>query len=231
MRLAPIVIANTFPGKKYPTLEDAYKSQKLISEPTDPEGEYIDDKDIKPVLEMASLSCRETHDAVVAETVTEMFATTLHCALHGLSKKNIVNYCARWLTKNEYFDCYQDNASKLIDRALNEEGAELCDLGGYIVDAFAIALWGFLNSNSFKDGMLMVICLGGDADTNAAIYGQLAGAYYGYDAIPKEWRDNVYDADEIVKLADSLLAMKTCPIIRTRFEDDKYFKGVKDAKI
>ena len=30
--------------------------------------------------------------------------------------------------------------------------------------------------------------LGDDADTVGAIYGQLAGAYYGADAIPEDWK-------------------------------------------
>lgn len=97
-------------------------------------------------------------------------------------------------------------------------------LGGYIVDAFAIALWGFLHSDSFGDGMIKVIQLGGDTDTNAACYGQLAGAYYGYKAIPKEWRDGIMSGDELVALADKLFAMKKCPIIRTRFEDNDNFE-------
>jgi ADP-ribosyl-[dinitrogen reductase] hydrolase len=71
---------------------------------------------------------------------------------------------------------------------------------------------------------MAVIRLGGDADTNAACYGQLAGAYYGYKKIPKEWRDGVYLADELIEVADELLRMPECPIIRTRFEDDEHFK-------
>ena len=96
--------------------------------------------------------------------------------------------------------------------------------GGYIVDTFAIALWGLQNFKNFKDGMMAVIRLGGDTDTNAACYGQLAGAYYGYEAIPEEWRKGVYLSDELVKIADELLEMDECVIKRTRFEDDEFFK-------
>ena len=74
--------------------------------------------------------------------------------------------------------------------------------------------------------MLKVLRLGGDVDTNAACYGQIAGAYYGYNAIPKEWRDGIYDANDIVKIADKLLDMKRCPIIRSRFEDDDHFEAI-----
>jgi ADP-ribosylglycohydrolase len=64
---------------------------------------------------------------------------------------------------------------------------------GYIVSALEAALWAFWsNTNSFKDGALAAVNLGDDADTTAAIYGQLAGAYYGYQNLRKEWKQKVY---------------------------------------
>ena len=66
MRLAPIIIANTFPAKKYPTLQDGYKEGNLVIDPGDDNGEYIDQKDIEPTLDMAVLSCRETHNSIAA---------------------------------------------------------------------------------------------------------------------------------------------------------------------
>lgn len=94
----------------------------------------------------------------------------------------------------------------------------------HALDSYDIAMWGLINFDSFLYGMLGVLGLGGDADTNAAIYGQLAGAYYGYDLIPAEWKYEVYLADEIKDIADKLCAMKSYKIIRTRFEDDNHFK-------
>ena len=70
--------------------------------------------------------------------------------------------------------------------------------------------------------------LGGDTDTNCAIYGQLAGAYYGLRKIPKRWVNNMAISDKaIIELVDKLLKMKSCPIIRTRFEEDIYFENPK----
>ncbi|MBR2709955.1 ADP-ribosylglycohydrolase family protein [Candidatus Saccharibacteria bacterium] len=225
MRLAPIIIANTFPKKKYPTLKEGYKKGELAVDPKDENGEYIELNDIKPTIDMAVLSCRETHNSIAAELATALFATMLYSALHGLDKNNIAAYCSRWMDPDEDYDQFWiENIDNLVGRALDKDGEKLCDLGGYIVDTFAIALWGLLNYDNFKDGMMAVIRLGGDTDTNAACYGQLAGAYYGYEAIPEEWRKGVYHADELVEIADKLLEMPKCPIIKTRFEDNKYFK-------
>ena len=224
MRLAPVIIANTFPKKKYPTLQDGYKKGGLTTSPEDGDSEYIELEDIEPTIDMAVLSCRETHNSIAAEATTALFSTMLYCALHGLSKNHIVTYCSRWIMDEEYDRFYQDNFRYLVERALEKDENRLCNLGGYIVDAFAIAMWGLIHFDNFKDGMMAVIRLGGDTDTNAACYGQLAGAYYGYEAIPEEWRNGVYLSDELVEIADKLLAMPKCPVIRTRFEDDKNFR-------
>jgi len=58
---------------------------------------------------------------------------------------------------------------------------------GYVVESLEAALWAFHRSESFKDGALLAVNLGDDADTTGAVYGQLAGAFYGASAIPKRW--------------------------------------------
>jgi hypothetical protein len=51
----------------------------------------------------------------------------------------------------------------------------------------------------------MAVNLGDDADTTGAVYGQLAGAYYGETGIPGEWLQKLARRDLIVKLAEGLL--------------------------
>jgi FAD/FMN-containing dehydrogenase len=76
--------------------------------------------------------------------------------------------------------------------------------GGYVVDALEAALWALRSTATFEDGALAAANLGDDADTTAAIYGQLAGAIYGLDGIPARWRERVHRAGEILALADAL---------------------------
>ena len=59
---------------------------------------------------------------------------------------------------------------------------------GYVVDSLEAALWAFDRSNSFREGALLAVNLGDDADTTGAVYGQIAGAFYGVEQIPSEWR-------------------------------------------
>ncbi|CAM4791332.1 unnamed protein product [Rotaria magnacalcarata] len=64
---------------------------------------------------------------------------------------------------------------------------------GYIINALEAALWAFYyDENSFEKGLLDVVNLGDETNTTAAIYGQLAGAYYGYDCVPDKWKKQMY---------------------------------------
>jgi len=57
---------------------------------------------------------------------------------------------------------------------------------GYVVESLEAALWAFDRSDSFGEGALLAVNLGDDADTTGAIYGQIAGAFYGAEQIPAE---------------------------------------------
>jgi ADP-ribosyl-[dinitrogen reductase] hydrolase len=78
---------------------------------------------------------------------------------------------------------------------------------GYVVDSFEAALWAFDRSNSFREGALLAVNLGDDADTTGAIYGHIAGAFYGAEQIPAEWRAKLTRRDFIQDKADELFAM------------------------
>lgn len=67
------------------------------------------------------------------------------------------------------------------------------------------ALACFLTTTSFQEAVVAAIKLGGDTDTTAAITGALAGACYGYEAIPEAWRTGVEDAERIRSLEIELL--------------------------
>lgn len=75
---------------------------------------------------------------------------------------------------------------------------------GYVVQSLEAALWAFDRSSSFQEGCLLAVNLGDDADTTGAVYGQLAGAYYGAEGIPQAWRECLAQADQIQHLAEEL---------------------------
>lgn len=77
---------------------------------------------------------------------------------------------------------------------------------GYVVDSLEAAIWCLLNTRSYKECVLMAVNLGGDTDTIAAIAGGLAGALYGYDAIPFEWLDTLIKRECIEEMCERACA-------------------------
>jgi ADP-ribosyl-[dinitrogen reductase] hydrolase len=72
--------------------------------------------------------------------------------------------------------------------------------------ALAAGLWAFSSTDNFRDAVLFAANLGGNSDVVASIAGQLAGAHYGFSAIPPSWRNGLMQKDLIESYADRLLA-------------------------
>jgi len=83
---------------------------------------------------------------------------------------------------------------------------------GYVVDSLEAALWAFHKTNNFRDGALFAANLGDDADTTGAIYGQIAGAYYGFGGLPEDWLEKLAWRKQIQRLADHLFTAATTQV-------------------
>lgn len=79
---------------------------------------------------------------------------------------------------------------------------------GYVIDTLEAALWAFFNTISFEEGAVRAVNLGDDADTVGAVYGGLAGAYYGFEAIPTRWTQAMRNKDLLDKVSEGLEALK-----------------------
>jgi len=75
---------------------------------------------------------------------------------------------------------------------------------GYVVKSLEAALWAFWNTNTFQEGALLAVNLGDDADTTGAVYGQIAGAYYGLSGIPHHWLEKLAWKEKLISLATQL---------------------------
>ncbi|MCF8079861.1 MAG: ADP-ribosylglycohydrolase family protein [Desulfobacterales bacterium] len=73
-----------------------------------------------------------------------------------------------------------------------------------MVDSLEAALWAFHRSDSFKEGALLAVNLGNDADTTGAVYGQIAGTYYGIEGIQINWIEKLALGSKIEEYADRL---------------------------
>ncbi|WP_200551100.1 ADP-ribosylglycohydrolase family protein [Kosakonia sp. LAM2021] len=150
------------------------------------------------VLEYAEASSRTTHAAPEALASCRLFAQQLMNALQGKSKRETLTDIAQLPE--------QENLRHIAEgRYLQKTRAEIFGTG-YCVQSLEAALWCFAKGNDFEETILLATNLGDDADTTAAIAGQLAGAFYGVNGIPQTWRDKLWQYEDIDTLARKLLA-------------------------
>ena len=68
---------------------------------------------------------------------------------------------------------------------------------GYVVDSLEAAVWSLITTNTLEDGLLKAVNLGDDSDTVGAIAGGLGTLYYGYESVPKDWRELIIKEEEL----------------------------------
>ena len=74
------------------------------------------------------------------------------------------------------------------------------------MNSLQAALWAFHNAKDFREAVLRAVNLGDDADSTGAMYGQLAGAYWGESGIPSEWLDGLAGKELIERALRSIQA-------------------------
>ena len=143
-----------------------------------------------------------THRAVEAVDSCRYFSGLLVGALTGVDKGTLLS--SRYCPVAGQWD--QDPLTERVDAVA--AGSFRDNAGfrgkGYVVDTLEAALWAFYHTEDFREGDLRVVNLRDDADTTGAVYGQLAGACYGVEAIPVEWRERLAMRDMIEWMADGL---------------------------
>ncbi len=158
-------------------------------------------------IEFAGQSSRTTHGAAAAVDACRYFAGLLVGALNGESKEILLS--PRYAPVEGYWTrCRLDPAvGRVADGSFRRKAPPAIRGSGYVVESLEAALWAFSTTDDFRSGCLAAANLGEDADTTAAIYGQLAGAYYGAEAIPCEWRTRLAMGEQIAAMAERLLAL------------------------
>jgi ADP-ribosyl-[dinitrogen reductase] hydrolase len=159
-------------------------------------------------IERSGESSRTTHGVQAAVDACCYFGGLLIGALLGVPKEELLS--DRYSPASDYW-----RENRLVPEIKEIAAGSFKRLNppeiigtGYVVKCLEAALWAFHNSNSFREGCLLAVNLGDDADTTGAVYGQLAGAYYGEDAIPSEWRKKLAHVKLIESFATELYRLR-----------------------
>ncbi len=137
------------------------------------------------VIAYSDIDCALTHIQPSCRDANRLWALGIAKAIReGLSGAQVYEYLrtiASTLSEESLL-------LEVIEKA-EHEGPLSCDGPdqGWVIIAFHLALHTLLHAPSFEEGIIDVTMRAGDADTNAAIYGALAGAVAGVDAIPERW--------------------------------------------
>lgn len=155
---------------------------------------------LEAVERFAVDSSRTTHGAEECIDACRLFARILCRAFLGRSKDEVLLGDADSFVAGECVTA--------IARGSYREKLEAEIHGsGYVVQSLEAALWVFARTHNFADAILMAANLGDDADTTAAVCGQIAGAYYGESKIPSHWLERLAFRSEITTLANQLSAV------------------------
>ncbi|VEF12034.1 ADP-ribosylation/crystallin J1 [Pseudomonas fluorescens] len=153
--------------------------------------------DTRLVQSFAADSSRTTHAAPEAIECCQLLAALIAKALEGAPKTEL-----RQQSLSTY---HQPKVAAIARGDYLGKSQDAIKGSGYSVQSLEAALWCFHHTDNFRAAILQAANLGDDADTTAAITGQLAGAYYGVRGIPNNWLEILYEAEEIAATADRLL--------------------------
>lgn len=150
-------------------------------------------------LDWAVDSTRTTHAAPEALDASRLFARYLVLALSGVERRN-------WRTELN-LEIGAETVREIAQTCWSAVTRDEVTGSGYCVESLRAAMWCFWHSDSYEAAVLLAANLGDDADTTAAIVGQLAGAYYGEEGIPEAWRRQVAKPEWLREAAEGLYGM------------------------
>ncbi|KAL4962217.1 ADP-ribosylglycohydrolase family protein [Aspergillus stella-maris] len=162
-------------------------------------------RDINQALENAAASSDVTHPYPTCAECCEIYTKLIVRAMNNATKEDLAAEVAATMFRD----------SKIKDRLLRYKSLQDwqatpehdIDSLGYVLSTLEAALWSFFTTSTFESGALRAVNLGCDADTVGAVYGGLAGAFYGMGEIPSRWVEALQKKEVIEEIASGLASL------------------------
>ena len=160
--------------------------------------------DLDAAAARSAESSRTTHQAPESVDACRLLGGLIVLALRGTSKEDLLGteppaLAAIWRD--------QPLCPRIADIAagsFRQKSPPEVRGTGYVVHTLEAALWALHHGRSFRDGALLAVNLGEDADTTGAVYGQLAGAVFGLSGVPNTWIERLAMRGTILLYAERL---------------------------
>jgi ADP-ribosyl-[dinitrogen reductase] hydrolase len=151
---------------------------------------------IDEVVQFSAQSSSTTHGAPEAVECCQLLGSVLAQCSADMPKHEVLDGSGLALTEPKVLEL-------AAGHYLNKSRSEVRG-SGYAVASLEAALWCFHTTSTFEAAVLEAANLGEDADTTAAIVGQVAGAFYGAQGIPAGWLAKLHMREEIMGMAEGL---------------------------
>ncbi|KAJ3011331.1 hypothetical protein HKX48_006903 [Thoreauomyces humboldtii] len=155
-------------------------------------------KDVELAGRYSALSSKVTHASPECLEAASVMGQMIARLLQGQNKREATLWKPR-------LEC--SRVMDICEGSFLEKGRDNIRTTGYVIDSLEAALWSFHTTETFEKGMILLGGCGGDVDTVCCIYGQIAGAYYGYSAIPKRWVDTLQRRPLLDDMATRLVSL------------------------
>ena len=153
---------------------------------------------------MSGESSRTTHQSPVAIDACRYLGALIIGFVGSSKKQDILS--PFYSPTPRYWDKYPLNSelTNVINGSFKRLNPPDVRGSGYALKTLEAALWAFYRSDTFEEGCVMVVNPGDDADTTGAVYGQLAGAFYGETGIPTRWLSKLAYKEKIIEMAEDI---------------------------
>ncbi|KAL8723743.1 MAG: hypothetical protein Q9225_000038 [Loekoesia sp. 1 TL-2023] len=176
-------------------------------------------KDPAKAIEYADLSSQVTHPYPTNSEACKIYTKLIAATFNNPSKADLASIVADWKFEDPDLQSQFKKYSNLDSwQVVN---SERISSSGYVVHSLEASLWAFFTTATFEEGALRAVNLGDDADTVGAIYGGIAGAFYGVGALPISWLEGLEaksTVEAVVEVSLRLLAHSEASAVQTEYK-------------
>jgi len=160
--------------------------------------------DLDAAVARSAESSRTTHQAPESVDACRLLGGLIALALRGASKEDLLGAEPPALAAIWRDQPLSPRIAEIAAGRFRRKSPPEIRGSGYVVHTLEAALWALYHADSFQDGALLAVNLGEDADTTGAVYGQLAGALFGFSGIPNAWIERLAMRELILLHAERL---------------------------
>lgn len=157
------------------------------------------------LMRLSPVAIRHWCDRETLHRVAELQTRTTHGSPETINASRLMaDLLADLIAGKSLTDVLASPAAEAVDGGWRGLHRDVIRGSGYVAHSLQAAIWAVSRTTNFRSAVLLAANLGEDADTTAAITGQLAGAVYGLSAIPQDWLEPLAWCDRIEGTADNL---------------------------